>query len=68
MVVFTQHAIEKMDALGIERQDVLQTIARGMKWLSFDRWHAHMAGIEVVFVKQEDTVVIITVYLAGSIK
>lgn len=35
-----------------------------MKWKEDDteKWHANMAGIECVFMKEEDTLFIITVY------
>ena len=54
MFVYTKHAIEKMDALGIEKRDVERVVKKGMKWKEekSDKWHAQMAGIEVVFIKQ----------------
>ncbi|HLC57580.1 MAG TPA: DUF4258 domain-containing protein [Candidatus Nanoarchaeia archaeon] len=66
---FTSHAMDKMDALGIEIKEVERAIKEGMKWKdSNGKWHAQMAGIEVVFVKQEGEFVIITTYLAGGSK
>ena len=39
---------------------------KGRKWKEehADKWHANMAGIEVVFQKHEDRIIIITVYEA----
>jgi len=65
---YTKHALEKMDALGIERSEVERTIKTGMKWKEeqIEKWHARSAGIEAVFIPQENDVMIITVYLAGG--
>ncbi|MEK6828125.1 MAG: DUF4258 domain-containing protein [Nanoarchaeota archaeon] len=70
MFVYTQHAIVKMDALGIGTRDVERAIKEGMKWKEkgSEKWHAQMAGIEVVFVKQDKDWVVITAYLAGRSK
>ncbi|HLD05525.1 MAG TPA: DUF4258 domain-containing protein [Candidatus Nanoarchaeia archaeon] len=70
MYVYAQHALEKMDSLGLERQEVEQAIEKGMKWKEQQRemWHAQMGGIEVVFAKENDTFIIVTVYLAGRSK
>lgn len=55
-----------MDALGIEKSEIERALRKGMKWKEEDsgKWHAQMAGIEVVFEKQEQEVVIITAYTA----
>lgn len=68
MFKYTRHALEKMDGLGIERDDVKRAVMTGMKWkeAGTEKWHARRAGIEVVFVKEGSTTVIITAYLAGS--
>lgn len=65
--IYTKHALEKMDALGIEKKEVERTVKEGMKWKeeNTEKWHAQMAGLEVVFVKQEKDLFIITVYLVG---
>ncbi len=70
MYFYTKHALEKMDALGFDKRDIENTIAKGMKWKEEKRdiWHAQMAGIEVVFTKEENNLVIVTAYLAGRIK
>lgn len=68
LFVYTRHAIEKMDGLGIEKKEVQITIIKGMKWKSEDKWHSQMGGLEVVFVKEENNLVIVTVYLAGRLK
>ena len=67
MFIYTRHALEKMDALGIEKKEIEQTVKKGMKWKeeNSDKWHARMAGIEVVFMKQNEHFFIITAYLAG---
>lgn len=68
MFYYTKHAIEKMDALGINKKEVEDAIKKGMKWKEEKRevWHAQKNGIEVVFMKEEDNFIIITVYLAGG--
>jgi len=70
LFIFTQHAIEKMDALGVDRMTVERTIRTGMKWKESqeEKWHAQMAGIEAVFQRQEKDMVLITVYEAGRKK
>ena len=59
-----------MDGFGIERQDVETTLLKGMKWKKTDneKWHANMAGIEAVFIKNKDIIFIITVYQNGATK
>ena len=66
MFVYTLHSVEKMDALGIQKNEVENAIVKGMKWKEEDteKWHANMSGIEVVFTKQENQFIIITTYLA----
>jgi len=68
--IYTKHAIEKIDALGIEKRDIENTVGKGMKWKesSSEKWHAQMAAIEVVFMKQEGNIFIITAYFAGRSK
>jgi len=63
---YTKHALEKMDALGILKSEVESAMRRGMKWKEekSEKWHAQMGGIEIVFMKQENNFVIITIYLA----
>ena len=70
MFIYTKHAIEKMDALGIEKRDIERTVKEGMKWKeeNSEKWHAQMAGIEVVFMKQLKDIFVITAYLAGRSK
>jgi hypothetical protein len=59
-----------MDSLGIERREVEQAIIKGMKWKEkgSEKWHANMAGVECVFVKQQDVAFVITVYMNGGKK
>lgn len=70
MFIYTKHSIEKMDSLGIEKRDVERTVKEGMKWKEEgnEKWHAQMAGIEAVFVRQSSEIFVITVYLAGREK
>ena len=70
MFIYTKHAVEKMDALGIEKREVEQAIIQGMKWKENERdvWNAKMAGVEVVFQKQDKNFIIITTYYSGSEK
>lgn len=70
MFIYTKHAIEKIDTLGIEKREVENVIKKGMKWKesNSEKWHAQMAGIEAVFMKQEQNIFIITVYPAGRSK
>ena len=70
MYFYTKHAIEKMDGLGLDKNEVNEILEKGMKWKEEQRdmWHAQMSGTEVVFTKENDTFIIITVYLAGRSK
>ena len=70
MFIYTKHAIEKIDSLGIEKRDVENAVSKGMKWKesNSEKWHAQMAGIEVVFMKREKDIFIITAYFAGRSK
>lgn len=62
--IFGLHALEKMDAWGLDRKEVENIIKRGMKWKEEkeEKWHALMNNFEVVFQKENDTIFIITVY------
>lgn len=66
MFFYTKHALEKMDGLGILKNEIENTIIKGMKWKeeNNDKWHVQMGGIEAVFMKEEHNFVIITVYLS----
>ena len=68
MFIYTKHALEKMDGLGIEKKEVELAVKQGMKWKEegSDKWHARMVGIEVVFMKKNKDIFIITAYLAGG--
>jgi len=67
VIIFTKHALEKMDGYGVEMRDVKQVIKTGMKWKEerSDKWHASMMGIEAVFTKQDGRLIVITVYRSG---
>ena len=45
-------------------EEVENVIKQGMKWKEedSDKWHAGMAGIECVFIKEQDAIFVITVY------
>lgn len=70
MYFYTRHALEKMDSLGLDKFEVEETIQKGMKWKEDQRdmWHAQMSCNEIVFTKENDTFIIITVYLAKRSK
>ena len=60
--------MDKMDGLGIEKDDAERAITTGMKWKEQGaaKWHARQAGVEVVFVKQRNDFFIVTVYFGGE--
>ncbi|MEK6907147.1 MAG: DUF4258 domain-containing protein [Nanoarchaeota archaeon] len=62
--IFSLHALQKMDALGIEKKEVENIIKKGMKWKEdrIEKWHSLMNNIEVVFQKSGDEIFIITIY------
>ena len=53
-----------MDAYGINRQEVDKIIKEGMKWkeTQTEKWHARMAGYECVFLREDDSLFVITFY------
>ncbi|HLD15358.1 MAG TPA: hypothetical protein VJB94_02150 [Candidatus Nanoarchaeia archaeon] len=57
-----------MDGYGLEVEEVDKIIQSGMKWKeeNTEKWHAQMAGIEGVFIKEKDLIFIITVYKEGK--
>ena len=57
-----------MDAYGLSRTEVEDVIRKGMKWKEEheEKWHARMTGTECVFIRQEDHLFVITVYLEGG--
>ena len=59
-----------MDAYGLDRSEIEIVIKEGMKWKeeNSEKWHAKMAGTECVFIKQEDSLFLLTVYLSGGKK
>jgi hypothetical protein len=70
LFIYTKHAIQKMDALGIDKKDIELSIRKGMKWKEegSNKIHSQMAGIEVVFIKRNKDFFIITAYLARRSK
>lgn len=57
-----------MDGYGVERSEVEAVIKEGMKWKeeNCEKWHSKMAGIECVFLKQEEMLLVITIYSTGG--
>jgi len=70
LFIYAQPALEKLDALGILKSDVENAVKKGSKWKEdkCEKWHAQMAGIEIVFIKEDQNFIIITSYLAGRKK
>jgi len=70
LFIYTKHTLEKMDALGIGKDEVETAIKEGMKWKEkgTDKWHAQLAGTEAVFIKRQNDYFLIAVYLAGRSK
>ncbi|MDI6737118.1 MAG: DUF4258 domain-containing protein [Nanoarchaeota archaeon] len=67
-VVFSSHAVDKMDMYGVDRKEVEAVVSRGMKWKEegTEKMHARMAGLEAVFICKDGMVFVITVYPAGD--
>ena len=61
-IIYSRHALEKMDSLGLERREIESVIKEGMKWQENEKWLANMYGVEVVFQREEDMIIVITVY------
>ena len=59
---YTGHAAQKMDALGIDKSEVENVVIKGSKWKENDVIHSKMGGIEVVFKRVENEIIVITVY------
>ena len=59
-----------MDAYGLSREEIEQVMKSGMKWKeeNSEKWHARMGGTECVFIKQDNTLFVVTVYLSGGKK
>ncbi len=66
MFIYTRHALEKIDADGLEREEIESVIKKGVKWKEDNReiWHANMNEIKAVFAKNEQNLVVITAYAA----
>jgi len=66
LFIYTKHALERMDAYGLDKAEIEAAIKKGVKWKEEKRavWHSNMAGIEVVFTKSNSSIVIIAVYEA----
>lgn len=69
-IVYSRHALEKIDGYGLYIEEIEKVIKQGMKWKQegSDKWHASMAGIECVFTKKEGTIFVITVYKEANKK
>ena len=57
-----------MDGLGLNQREIETVITQGMKWKEqkTEKWHARMAGVEAVFIKEENNIMVITIYHAGD--
>lgn len=66
MIIYTRHSLEKIDAYGLDKDEIESVIKKGVKWKEEGRdvWHANMGGTEVIFMKSEENIVVITVYAA----
>ena len=64
MFIFSEHVLDKMDGYGIDKEEVKSVVIKGMKWKekNTEKWHARAFGIEVVFLKEDSNMFIITVY------
>ena len=64
MFIFSEHAVDKMDGYGINKEEVKSVVMKGMKWKekNTEKWHAKAFGIEIVFLKIDLNIFIITVY------
>jgi len=67
-IIYSKHALEKIDRYGLDLDEVEKLVKQGMKWKEqhCNKWHATMAGLECVFVKDGETVFVITVYSEGK--
>ncbi len=66
-MIFSSHALEKIDGVGIDIEEVEQIVKKGMKWRDqeqMNKWCANMHDYEVVFEELGDALYIITVYAA----
>lgn len=63
-IIFSKHAKDKADGYGIDLEEVEQCVLKGMKWKEekTGKWHASHAGFECVFQREEETIIIITIY------
>ncbi|MBI2445030.1 DUF4258 domain-containing protein [Candidatus Micrarchaeota archaeon] len=61
---FKKHALERIAERKIEESEIKSVVAKGQKWFSEadGRWHASMGGIEVVFEKREESILIVTCF------
>ncbi|MEK6981478.1 MAG: DUF4258 domain-containing protein [Candidatus Micrarchaeota archaeon] len=65
--VFTKHARQRMYERKITVEEIKSTVNRGMKWFMKNegetgRWHAKFGAVEIVFEREEDYVIIVTVF------
>lgn len=62
--IFTRHSKIKMGQLGYTAEDVKEAIIKGMKFGPDSRGNAHsrLGVLEVVFRRENNSVVIITVF------
>jgi len=48
----------------MDKKTIQNVLMKGMKWKEEkgEKWHAQVAGVEVVFTKEDDIITIITTY------
>ena len=66
-VIYAGHARKRMNERGITEEEVERIISKGMKWFIKNegengRWHAKMGNIETVYERDEEHLVVVTVY------
>ena len=65
--IFTKHARQRMYERKITVEEVKLTVNKGMKWFmesegETGRWHAKLGAVEVVFEREDNYAIIVTVY------
>lgn len=65
-ISYSSHAVEKMNMYGLEKEEVDSIVRKGMRWKVEGKVHASMSGFEVVFIKEADSIFVITAYPVGD--
>ena len=66
-LLFTTHSRQRMYERKISPEEVKHAVAKGMKWFvksegEKGRWHAKMGAIEVIFERDDNLMIIVTVF------